>query len=141
LKLGAVVVNINPSYTPREFLVVAADSTPRIVVTLDALVPLIQGVLKDTTVEQLIVTSLAEYSAAAAASPRIDGTLALADLTKTSAGAGPGADTRLTPLAPADLAVLQYTGGTTGTPKGAMLTHANIFATVVQTVAWTNPTY
>jgi long-chain acyl-CoA synthetase len=141
LKLGAVVVNINPSYTPREFLVVAADSTPRIVVTLDALVPLIQGVLKDTTVEQLIVTSLAEYSAAAAASPRIDGTLALADLTKTSAGSGPGSDTRLTPIAPDDLAVLQYTGGTTGTPKGAMLTHANIFANVVQTVAWTNPTY
>jgi len=83
LKLGAVIVNINPSYTPREFLVVAADSTPRIVITMDALVPLIQGVRKETTVEQIIVTSLAEYSAAAAAPPRIDGTLTLADLTKT----------------------------------------------------------
>jgi len=37
--------------------------------------------------------------------------------------------------------VLQYTGGTTGTPKGAMLSHGNIFANVVQTIAWTNPMY
>jgi long-chain acyl-CoA synthetase len=141
LKLGAVIVNINPSYTPREFLVVAIDSTPRIVITIDALVPLVQGVRKETTVEQIIVTSLAEYSAAAAAPPHIDGTLALADLTKTVRGS----DTPPTPVTPPihsdDLAVLQYTGGTTGTPKGAMLTHGNIFANVVQTVGWTNPTY
>ena len=138
LKLGAVVVNINPSYTPREFLVVAADSTPRIVITLDALAPLVQGARKETTLEHIVVTSVAEYSAAAAAPPRIDGTLTLGDLTK-------GPDTRQTPMTtrinPDDLAVLQYTGGTTGTPKGAMLTHGNIFANVVQTVAWTNPAY
>jgi long-chain acyl-CoA synthetase len=141
LKLGAVIVNINPSYTPREFLIVAADSTPRMVITLDALTPLVQGVRKETAFEQIIVTSLAEYSAAAAAPPRIDGTLALADLTKSDRGS----DTRQTPVTPRinsdDLAVLQYTGGTTGTPKGAMLTHGNIFANVVQTVAWTNPAY
>jgi long-chain acyl-CoA synthetase len=154
LKLGAVVVNINPSYTPREFLVVAADSTPRMVITLDALVPLVQGVRRETTLEQIIVTSLAEYSAAAAAPPHIDGTLTLADLTTTGRGSDPGhtpgargvgSDSRQTPVTPRinpdDLAVLQYTGGTTGTPKGAMLTHGNIFANVVQTVAWTNPAY
>jgi long-chain acyl-CoA synthetase len=42
---------------------------------------------------------------------------------------------------PQDIAVLQYTGGTTGTPKGAMLTHANIWANIVQTETWTNPSY
>ena len=144
LRLGAVVVNINPSYTSREVLVVAADSTPRALIALDALMPVIAGIRDQTTLEQIIVTSLAEYSAAAAAPPRIDGTLSLGDLT----GDRPGTDRGQTPIrpplvqiAPDDLAVLQYTGGTTGTPKGAMLTHANIFANVVQTVAWTNPMY
>ena len=148
LRLGAVVVNINPSYTAREMLVVASDSTPRALIALDALMPVIAGIRSQTTLEQIIVTSLAEYSAAAAAPPRIDGTLSLADLTGDRRGSDPGSDrgqTRVRPplvqIAPDDLAVLQYTGGTTGTPKGAMLTHGNIFANVVQTVAWTNPMY
>ena len=148
LRLGAVVVNINPSYTAREFLVVATDSTPRVMITLDALAPLVQGVLAQTTLEQIIVTSLAEYSAAAAAPPRIDGVLTLADLIATGLGSGVDqVSIRSTSgggqmqIGPDDLAVLQYTGGTTGTPKGAMLTHGNIFANVVQTVAWTNPMY
>jgi long-chain acyl-CoA synthetase len=152
LRLGAVVVNINPSYTPREFLIVTGDSTPRIVITLDALAPLVQGVRSQTTLEHVIVTSLAEYSAAATPTPRIDGTLSLTELTRRQSvsasgppAGSPGSDTTLTPpltpIGPQDLAVLQYTGGTTGTPKGAMLTHGNLWANVVQTESWTNPAY
>jgi len=137
LRLGAVIVNINPSYTAREFLIVVGDSTPRIVITLDALVPLAQGTRTQTSIEHVIVTSLAEYSAAAASSPRIDGTLCLTELSR----AVPVSDTGLTRVGPQDLAVLQYTGGTTGTPKGAMLTHGNIWANVIQTETWTNPAY
>jgi long-chain acyl-CoA synthetase len=141
LRLGAVVVNINPSYTAREVLTVVSDSTPRIVITLDALAPLVMGVMggassAPTSVEHVIVTSLAEYSAAAAAPPRVGGALTLADLVVT-----PRADLPKLAITPDDLAVLQYTGGTTGTPKGAMLTHGNIFANVVQTETWTNPAY
>jgi len=148
LKLGAVVVNINPSYTPREFLVVAADSAARLVITLDALVPVVQEVRSQTAVEQIIVTSLAEYSAAASAPPRVDGTLTLADLLQPPSPTSipnlrpqPPSPTSVPRIAPDDVAVLQYTGGTTGTPKGAMLTHGNIWANVVQTESWTNPAY
>jgi long-chain acyl-CoA synthetase len=142
LRLGAVVVNINPSYTAREVLTVATDSGARLVITLDALAPLVQSVRgagAATAIEQIIVTSLAEYSSAAADPPRVEGLLTFADLTN---GSEQTADLKVRiQIAPDDIAVLQYTGGTTGTPKGAMLTHANIWANVVQTESWTNPAY
>jgi long-chain acyl-CoA synthetase len=134
LRLGAIVVNINPIYTPREVLSVANDSGIRALLTLDALAPLVAGIKDETRIEHLIVTSLAEYAAAAAPPPRLDGTLAMTDLI---AGGSPAELPRLA-IESTDIAVLQYTGGTTGTPKGAMLTHGNIFANVVQTEAWMN---
>ena len=137
LRLGAVIVNVNPSYTPREFLVVAIDSTPRVLITLDALAPMAQNLRTQTTIEQIIVTSIAEYAAAGTPPPSIDGTLAFSDLLAQGPSAAGGSSS----ISADDLAVLQYTGGTTGTPKGAMLTHGNIFANVVQTIAWTNPMY
>jgi long-chain acyl-CoA synthetase len=137
LRLGAIVVNINPSYTAREVLTVASDSGVRLVITLDVLAPLVQAVRSQTTIEQILVTSLAEYSAAGAGAPRLDDAQTMADLL---APAAPG-DLPRVAIDPQDIAVLQYTGGTTGTPKGAMLTHANIWANVVQTESWTNPSY
>ncbi len=132
LRHGAVVVNINPTYTAREVLSVANDSGIRCLITLDVLAPLAIGIRERTGIERIIVTSLAEYSAAAAPAPHVDGTDTLSDL--IAAVAAP--QLIRVPIAPDDLAVLQYTGGTTGTPKGAMLTHANIFANVVQTEAF-----
>jgi long-chain acyl-CoA synthetase len=137
LRLGAVVVNINPSYTAREALIVASDSGVRVVITLDALAPLVRGIQAQTAIEQIIVTSLAEYSAAAAPPPEIDGALTLTRLLAPVTAS----DLPRVSIVPDDLAVLQYTGGTTGTPKGAMLTHGNIWANVVQTESWTNPSY
>ena len=80
LRLGAIVVNVNPSYTAREVLTVATDSGMRTVLTLDRLAPLVLGVREQTGIEHVIVTSLAEYSAGHAAPPRVDGTLSLAEL-------------------------------------------------------------
>ena len=137
LRLGAIVVNINPSYTAREVLTVAADSGVRLVITMDALAPLLLGVRAQTSIEALIVTSLAEYSAAAADPPRVEGTHTMADLLAPVVPA----DVPHPAMDPHDIAVLQYTGGTTGTPKGAMLTHASIWANIVQTESWTNPAY
>lgn len=127
LRHGAVVVNINPSYTPREVLTVADDSAIRWLLTLDVLAPVALGIKAKTAIEQIIVTSLAEYSEPAGSAPSVDGTISLADLLATAP------EIIRVAISADDLAVLQYTGGTTGTPKGAMLTHGNIFANVVQT--------
>lgn len=132
LRLGAVVVNINPIYTPREFLNIATDAGVKVLITLDRLAAMALETRNNTTIEHVIVTSLAEYSSERADPPHLADTLTLADLTATDAGE----DLPRVTIDPHDLAVLQYTGGTTGTPKGAMLTHANIFANVVQTETW-----
>ena len=131
LRHGAVVVNINPSYTAREVLNVANDSGARILITLDALAPLALAVKDQTAIERIIVTSLAEYAEPAGSAPRIDGTVSLAEILGSHK---PGIFR--VEISSSDLAVLQYTGGTTGTPKGAMLSHGNIFANVVQTEAF-----
>lgn len=133
LRLGATVVNINPLYTPREILVVAQDSEMRALLTLDALAPAVLAVREQTKIENTIITSLAEYSAAATPPAAIEGTLRFADLLVEV----DEPDLPRVEINPdEDVAVLQYTGGTTGVPKGAMLTHYNIFANVIQTESW-----
>ncbi|MGQ0734850.1 MAG: long-chain-fatty-acid--CoA ligase, partial [Acidobacteriota bacterium] len=132
LRLGAVVVNINPAYTGREVLNVATDSGISVLITLDRLAPLVLDAKPTTAIEHVVVTSIGEYSAEALEAPRVPDTLAMADLLASDEPI----DLPLVAIEPTDVAVLQYTGGTTGTPKAAMLTHANIFANVVQTETW-----
>jgi long-chain acyl-CoA synthetase len=133
LRLGATVVNINPLYTPREILVVAQDSGMRALLTLDALAPAVLAVREQTKIENTIITSLAEYSPAATPPAAIEGTLRFADLLVEV----DEPDLPRVEINPdEDVAVLQYTGGTTGVPKAAMLTHYNIFANVIQTESW-----
>ncbi len=131
-RLGAIVVNVNPIYTPREVLVVAKDSGMRALLTLDVLAPPVLAVRDQTAIENVITTSLGEYSAAGTPTPPIEGTIRMADLLASVAEP----DLPRVEIDAEDVAVLQYTGGTTGVPKGAMLTHRNIFANVIQTDAW-----
>jgi long-chain acyl-CoA synthetase len=101
---------------------------------LDLLTPIIFAARDQTSIESVIVTSLQEYSSDAIPCVAIEGTLRLTDLL-ASVGEP---DLPHVEIDPEDVAVLQYTGGTTGVPKGAMLTHYNIFANVIQVSLWGN---
>ena len=141
---GATVVNFSPLYTVAELSAQVADSGTRVLVTVDvaALLPNALKVLDGSQLETLVVGSLA------AMLPWIKG-LALralgrksltpipqrADLRRWRDMLGAAPPTPVAIDAERDIALLQYTGGTTGTPKGAMLSHQNLTANARQVSA------
>lgn len=141
---GATLVNFSPLYSAAELAAQVEDSGTRVLVTLDlaALLPTALEVQRSSSLETLIVGSLA-----AMLSPvkrillRLFGRKALSPIPAAPGvfrwerclGAGPLDPVTIDPAT--DLALLQYTGGTTGTPKGAMLTHQNITANARQVAA------
>ncbi|HMC20272.1 MAG TPA: long-chain fatty acid--CoA ligase [Thermoanaerobaculia bacterium] len=136
LRIGGIVVNVNPLYTPREIGVVAADSGMRLLITLDLLAPNALAIRNQTDIEAIMITSAGEQSVAVVPCPAVEGTLRLSDVLANVTEANVP-NVSIDPES--DVAVLQYTGGTTGVPKGAMLTHYNIFANVIQTSVLHHP--
>ncbi len=146
LKAGAVVVPTNPLYTVRELHNQLADSGARVVVVLSRLYPQVAEAAMGTSVERIVVTNVKEHFALAlrilftALRERKEGhrvdisgdprAVWLRDMLADRSARVP------VEVAPADLAVLQYTGGTTGVPKGAMLSHRALVANVHQCHAW-----
>jgi len=138
LRAGGIVVNYNPLYVERELRHQIKDSgtTVMVVPDIEAIHAKVHAIAAETGLRRIIVCPLTDVMPAAkaavfqftgrkerAAIPRDDLHLAYRQL--LAAGRTPTP----VPISPAeDVAVLQYTGGTTGTPKGAMLTHANITA-------------
>jgi long-chain acyl-CoA synthetase len=142
---GATVVNFSPLYTAEELANQVADSGTRLLVTLDssALLPTALAVKERSKLEYLVVASLAAAlpwpkalalklvgRKALSRVPRGDGVMPWEDILVSATQPSPVA---LDPEE--DIALLQYTGGTTGTPKGAMLTHQNITANTRQVEA------
>jgi long-chain acyl-CoA synthetase len=149
LKAGGTVVNFNPLYTVEELTFQAKDSETEIMVTHDLtmLFSKTEALLLAGSIDRAIVVPFAsQLSPTKSVLFRIFKRKDIANVASSQgaarivSGAALAATTVL--LRPVDLhpdedvAVLQYTGGTTGTPKGAMLTHANIAANTMQIVAW-----
>lgn len=158
LKAGAVVVPTNPLYTEREMQHQLADSGAKIMVMLDMYYPGVRAVRKETALEQVIITSPADFlppvlqrlyplsqRTEKLPEPRLtdkelhgDNTLhSMRTILEAHTKGGVELFNLPVPATSNDLAVLQYTGGTTGLSKGAMLTHRNLLANAIQTRNWT----
>jgi len=133
LKAGATVVNYNPVYVERDLMAQVEDSETDFMVTLDipALKDKAAGIMQKTRLKRLIVCPAAEDLRAPTIAEEAAGITCFANLLQV--GDRPKS---VSIDADEDIAVLQYTGGTTGVPKGAMLTHKNLYANALQMSHW-----
>ncbi|WP_313388884.1 AMP-binding protein [Achromobacter aegrifaciens] len=150
LRAGCVVVNCNPLYTPHELQHQLADSGARVIVVADNFAATVQKALDGTAIERVVVTSIGELLGPLKGrlvdfvvrrvkrmvpAWSLPGAIRLGDALRAGAAA-PFTEVELDQR---DLACLQYTGGTTGVAKAAMLTHGNLVANLSQAYAWVRP--
>ena len=145
LRAGYIVVNVNPLYTPRELEHQLNDSGAEAIVILDTFAATLQAVQARTEVRHVVVTSVGEMMGAAlllAGDPISDETVPHSHVSLGDAIAR-GAESGFIPvqISTDEVAVLQYTGGTTGVSKGATLLHRNLVANIVQSELWREPVY
>ena len=150
LRAGMVVVNVNPLYTPRELEHQLKDSQAEAIVVLENFAATLEKIIGETRVKRVIVTGMGDLLGG----PRsmvvnfivrrlkklvppysLPGHQRLADVLEAGGGLA------LSPFHPGheDVAFLQYTGGTTGPSKGAMLTQGSVYANVLQMAALIDP--
>jgi long-chain acyl-CoA synthetase len=149
LRAGCTVVNVNPLYTARELEHQLIDSGAEVIVVVENFARTLSQAIGRTRIRQVIVTSIGELLAAKGrvvdlvlrrvkrmVPPwTLPGAIRFTDAMKAGRKR---ALTRI-PIGHDDIAFLQYTGGTTGVAKGAMLLHRNIVANLLQARAWLRP--
>lgn len=145
VKAGGIVVSCNPTYTEHELAAQLRDAGARAIVVLDMMYQKIQDLDLDLVVVTRItdyMTTIARYlyqhrqGRAPIEIPGRETTIAFHDFLSS---ATPTASDQLPIVTPDDVAVLQYTGGTTGVSKGAELRHRNLTANIQQLVSWFSP--
>ena len=146
---GCTVVNVNPLYTARELEHQLADSGAEVIVVVENFAHTLQEVVARTQVKHAIVTSIGElmglkgmlvdfvlrHVKKLVPSWNLPGAIRLSE----ALAEGAARTLERGPIVHEDIAFLQYTGGTTGVAKGAMLLHRNIIANLLQAAAWVKP--
>jgi long-chain acyl-CoA synthetase len=149
LRAGCTVVNVNPLYTARELEHQLNDSGAEVLVCLENFANVFAQVRGRTKVRETVLTSVGELLSfkgllvdfvlrkvkKAVPAFSIPGAIRLSD----ALAEGRKRTLEQVPIGPDDIAFLQYTGGTTGVAKGAMLLHRNIIANLLQARAWVQP--
>ena len=147
LRAGLTVVNVNPLYTPRELEHQLQDSGAKAIVILENFASVLERVLRNTPVEHVITTQVGDMLPPPkrwivnlvikkirkmVPAWRIDRAVGF----RSALARGAAAALKPVDVMREDIAFLQYTGGTTGVAKGAILTHRNILANLEQTGVW-----
>ncbi|MFB9242046.1 long-chain fatty acid--CoA ligase [Massilia antarctica] len=151
LRAGYVIVNVNPLYTPRELQHQMIDSGAEAIIVLENFAHTVQEVLAKTQVKHVILATMGDLlgplkgmivNLVVRKVKKLVPSFSLPDSVPFNKVLSEGARLALAPatLGHDDIAFLQYTGGTTGVSKGAVLLHRNVIANVLQNEAWLQPT-
>ncbi|WP_341922084.1 long-chain-fatty-acid--CoA ligase [Polaromonas sp. YR568] len=150
LRAGFVVVNVNPLYTPRELEHQLKDSGAKAIVIIENFANTLEQCIADTPVKHVVLTAMGDQLGVLKGALvnyvvrnvkkmvppfNLPGAVRFND----AVAQGTRGSLKRPDIKPDDVAVLQYTGGTTGVSKGAVLLHRNVIANVLQSEAWNGP--
>jgi long-chain acyl-CoA synthetase len=150
LRAGFTAVNVNPLYKPRELELQLSDSGAEAIIVLENFASVLQQALPQTKVKHVIIAAIGDMLGGLKGAitnlvvrrvKKMVPAYSLPGAVRFNAAlaAGKGRTLADPKLGPDDVAFLQYTGGTTGVPKGATLLHRNLAANVLQIEAWQKP--
>ena len=150
LRAGLVVVNVNPLYTPRELEHQLKDSGARVIVILENFAATLEKVLKQVPMKRVVLAAMGDrlgwlkgglVNQVVRRVRKLVPAFQLPTALRFNEALSQGRKAAFQPqsVGPDDIAVLQYTGGTTGVSKGAVLLHRNLVANVLQSEAWNQP--